>query len=321
MTVLIGMGFMAFAAAQPAPNPAPELEEVLVVGQRPGPGLWRVSKDGHDLWILGTFEPLPKQMSWDSSGIERHLDMSQAVLAPPRVDPHIGVFRRLTLLPALFGARHYPDNRTLQQALPQELYARWQVLRARYLGTSTDEKLRPILAALDLFMHAVEQSGLTMDTGIWERVEKLSHKRRIPIEQVVLDIKIDNARDFVHDLQQIPMAAEISCLRTTVDHLETELPTLRETANAWSLGDVDRVRTLLKPDEPFACFDAFLSVPRFRAEFEQASKQLDGLWLARARAAIAGNATTTAVVPIEKLLSHDGWLTEFRELGYEVAEP
>ena len=34
-----------------------QLGEVLVVGKQPGPGLWRVSKGDHDLWIFATLTP------------------------------------------------------------------------------------------------------------------------------------------------------------------------------------------------------------------------------------------------------------------------
>jgi hypothetical protein len=50
-----------------------QLAEVLVVGKRPGPGLWRISKGDHDLWIFGTLAPLPKQMIWDTTDIEKHI--------------------------------------------------------------------------------------------------------------------------------------------------------------------------------------------------------------------------------------------------------
>jgi hypothetical protein len=47
------------------------LEEVLVTGQQPGPGLWKVTRpddaNGHVLWILGNHSPLPKKLSWRST--------------------------------------------------------------------------------------------------------------------------------------------------------------------------------------------------------------------------------------------------------------
>ena len=36
--------------ALPAPS-APALAEVLVTGEQPGPGMWRVSSGKHELWI------------------------------------------------------------------------------------------------------------------------------------------------------------------------------------------------------------------------------------------------------------------------------
>src|SRR3546814_17119608 len=42
------------AASPVAPEPATTLMQPLVVsGKQPGPGLWRVSKDDQDLWVLG----------------------------------------------------------------------------------------------------------------------------------------------------------------------------------------------------------------------------------------------------------------------------
>ena len=43
---------------------------ILVTGQQPGPGLWKVTHPsaGHDhvLWILGSYGPLPRKMQWRS---------------------------------------------------------------------------------------------------------------------------------------------------------------------------------------------------------------------------------------------------------------
>jgi hypothetical protein len=151
-----------------------QLAEVLVVGKQPGPGLWRISKGDHDLWIFATLTPLPKQMIWDATDIEKHIGHSQAVLAPPRIDPHVGFFRGLTLLPSLLRARHNPDGRTLEQVVPHDLYMRWLGLRVKYLGNSSDEKLRPMLAALDLADNALDKEGLDDDPDIWKRIESIS---------------------------------------------------------------------------------------------------------------------------------------------------
>jgi hypothetical protein len=316
----------AATAAPPVTTPPPpvsgeQLAEVLVVGKQPGPGLWRISKGDHDLWVFATLTPLPKQMEWDASDIEKRIGQSQEVLAPPRIDPHVGFFRGLTLLPSLLRARHDPDGRTLEQVVPHDLYMRWLGLRVKYLGNSSDEKLRPMLAALDLADHALEREGLDDDPDIWKRIERIAHRAGVPIQPVVLDLKIDDEKGYVRDLTQISAAGELACMQSVIEHLEKDLPSLRERANLWSLGDIGRLRPLLPADEPMACFDAVMSVSRFRSEYDQVSGRLDALWMASAEQALQSNRSTLAVVGIKKFLAADGWLAQLRSRGYEIREP
>ena len=70
---VLSLGLLGAAAlAQTDPPPAPagqELEAapttVVVSGKRPGPGLWKVSKDGHVMWVFALYSPLPQKMEWD----------------------------------------------------------------------------------------------------------------------------------------------------------------------------------------------------------------------------------------------------------------
>ena len=241
------------------------------------------------------------------------------MLAPPRIDPHVGIFRGLTLLP--FRARHNLDGQTLEQVAPHELYMRWLGLRVKYLGNSSDEKLRPMLAALDLADHALDKDGLDDGPAIWKRIESLARGARVPIRPVVLDLNIRDEKAYVRDLTQIYTDRALACLRSVIEHLESDLPSLRERANLWSLGDVARLRPLLAADEPIACFDAVMSVSRFRNEYDQVSARLDALWISSAEQALERNRSTVAVVGIKKLLAVDGWLAQLRSRGYGIREP
>ena len=83
----------ALAQTEPPPVPAEQTvaqadeaapaSQVPVSGKRPGPGLWKVSKDGHVMWVVGMYAPLPPKMEWDDSRVERLIAQSQEVLAPP----------------------------------------------------------------------------------------------------------------------------------------------------------------------------------------------------------------------------------------------
>ncbi|HST45020.1 MAG TPA: TraB/GumN family protein, partial [Luteimonas sp.] len=113
---------VAFAVAVPAPVPraastteAPvppvaqppsaivDMETMVVTGAQPGPGLWRVHRDGHVLYILGTLSPLPRRMEWIPDTVEATIASSQAVIDPPsiKLDAGVGRVRGLLLLPSL----------------------------------------------------------------------------------------------------------------------------------------------------------------------------------------------------------------------------
>src|SRR5690242_7710009 len=59
------------ARPQATPSPTESMDEVVVSGEQPGPGLWKVTKGSHTLWILGTLTPLPQKMTWRSREVER----------------------------------------------------------------------------------------------------------------------------------------------------------------------------------------------------------------------------------------------------------
>jgi hypothetical protein len=308
-------------ASAPATAPAGALDEVLVTGERPGPGMWRVSKGGHDLWILATLEPLPKNMTWRSRAVEERIASSEWVLAPPQVNPSVGFFRGLTLLPSLLRARKSPDGRTLEQVLPHDLYIRWLALRVKYLGRSDDEHLRPMLAALDLYDHALDASDLTSDESVWKIVEQTARKHHVPIFPVTLDMPIKDPKGSIRELDEIPQQKEVSCLETAVTRLETDLPPMRRRANLWSLGDIEGLRAMPYPDEEIACFEVLLNLPKIGDQLKDVKAHLTDLWLAAADDALSRYESSFAVLPIAEMLKPDGLLATLRDKGYAVHEP
>ena len=72
----IAFGIAAACASAQAPTEAAkhadaaELPTIVVSGEQPGPGLWKVTSGDHVLWILGTLSPLPKNMHWQPKDVE-----------------------------------------------------------------------------------------------------------------------------------------------------------------------------------------------------------------------------------------------------------
>jgi hypothetical protein len=126
-------------------------QQILVTGMRPGPGLWKVSKGDHVLWVFGNYSPLPKNMEWRSHEVEKILAQSQEYLSPPSAGASVGILKGLTLLPLAIGLKKNPDGAALRDVLPADLYARWLLLKRKYIGDDAGiERERPLFAAATL---------------------------------------------------------------------------------------------------------------------------------------------------------------------------
>lgn len=168
--LLLILSPLAAGAQAAAPTAAVELPEVrdlapiVVSGVQPGPGMWRVSRDGRVLHLLGTLSPLPRDIDWISRDVEAVIAQSQEVLQPPSVavDSGVGMFRSVLLIPSALKARRNPDGKILDEVVPADDYARWSALKARYIGRNKGvEKWRPIFAARELCQAAIWKSGLS----------------------------------------------------------------------------------------------------------------------------------------------------------------
>lgn len=137
--VLVGLVLAtgAHAATAPAGDPV-ELDELVVTGEQPGPGLWRVSRgtDEGEVWILATVVPLPRDMTWNARQVEEILATADEVIAPAHVEMDISagdMFKMASLARAANAAIKLPDRERLQDRLPAGQYARWSRLKARHL--------------------------------------------------------------------------------------------------------------------------------------------------------------------------------------------
>jgi uncharacterized protein YbaP (TraB family) len=302
--------------------PAAQVTEVLVTGEQPGPGMWHIAKDGHELWILGTLDPLPKHMTWRSRQTDEVIARSQVVLAPPGVSVSVGFFKGLVALPSLLGARTNRRGRTLKDVLPEAVYERWHALREMYLDDDEGiEQLRPSVAAHELYERAIDRAGLASGDTVSTLVGKLARRHRVAVATVTIDVVLDDPRRTVRQLEKIPHDEDVACLASTMQTLESDLQPMRQRATLWATGDVDGLRRLPVPDRRATCLDAIMAVPELREQVVKLRNQLVDRWLAAAEHALATNETSFAVLPIDQLLEADGWVTRLRTRGYVVDEP
>jgi len=316
----------AGALASDADAFEPPIEEVLVTGQQPGPGLWKVTgpADGSDhvLWILGSYGPLPKQLSWRSAELEAALAESQAVIAPVSMRASVGPLGGVTLLPSLVGLRRNPDDARLEDVVPAELYARWLPLKERYIGKDGDvEKWRPIFAAQQLYEKALRKSGLESSGVVWPAVDKLARKAKVKIVEPEVTVRIDKPRAAIKEFKQAPLD-DVECFAKTIERLESDLDLMKVRANAWATGDVEKLRELAPVDNASACIAVAVNaqVMQDRGYTDWPARRA-AAWLDAVEAAFAGNRSTVAVLSIDQILKPDGFVAQLRARGYVVEDP
>lgn len=301
---------------------AVQLETILVTGEQPGPGLWKVSKGDHVLWILGTVSPLPKKMVWLAPATEAVIAESSEIIAPPQATVGIGWFKAMTMLPTLLGARKNPDGIKLKDVVPPALYARWQVQKRRYLGKDKDsEGWRPIFAGSELYARAIDKSGLADRGVVWPVVRKLAKKHRIPVTQPRLKLDIQHARKTVKTFRKSELD-DLACFDRLLDRVEHQLPALAERANAWAVGDLAALRQQDYSDLKNPCWTAIMQ-SSFVADQKlgDLEQRLDQLWFDAAEKALAQHRQSFAQLSIYTLLEADGYLARLVAKGYQIEAP
>ncbi len=300
------------------------LQTVVVSGEQPGPGMWKVSKGEHVLWILGTLNPLPRKMEWISRDVEATIAASQEVILSPGASINVkgGMLGGLFLLPSLIGARNNPDDARLADVVPADLYARWVVLKARYIGRDNGiEKRRPIFASQELFVEAIKDSGMSLDDVVGKVVKKAARRNKVAIVEPRVELRIESARAAVREFKKSELD-DIDCFAKTMSRLETDIEAMKLRANAWASGDVEALRSFGYDDQFQACSDAVLkaSVAEERG-LGDLRERIARVWLDAAESTLARNPSSFAVLPVRHLLEADGLLARLRDRGYLVEAP
>ncbi len=310
------------ASVEPVYSTPKALEVVVVKGVQPGPKLWKVTKGGNTLWILGSLSPLPEKMVWDAQSVKAILEHTNEFISPPDVSISLSSFKAIFLLPSMRSLRNNPNKQTLEEVLPSALYARWLSLKLKYMGKNKKvEKFRPVFAAQKLFNAATKKIGLSSDSQIWKVINKSLKKHKIKKTYTGVNKKITAARKDIKDFKKSTIE-DIACFEVTLDRLELDLSNMRARALAWARGDIQALRRLPYLDQKETCSNAFLTssvVQNYAlAEAKVVSEQR---WLLAVSSALDTNEVSFTVLPINRLLDDVGPLHTLREQGYEVRGP
>ena len=338
MWVGLGAALVSTAVAGEEPVAAGDtlpIEEIVVNGEFPGPGLWKVTREGesagHTLWIIGDPPPLPKRLAWKSTAVEAIVLRSQEILRDTGVtmkpDENIGFFKGLTLLPSALKARKNPDDAKLSEMVPPDVYARWLVQKQRFLGRDSGvENWRPLFAADKLRKEAMSDLDLRDSGMVWDVVGGLAkkHKLRVTTPMLEFTIKSSEIKTRIKQFSRESLP-DVDCLSKTLDYTEAlskrDIEAAR--AHAWATADLDALERLPPlPNPGLTCVMAIMSSQVAKELLpSDIPEQVQARWIAEAERALRDNDTTFAIVPLAKLMRADGYAARLRAKGYVVDAP
>jgi hypothetical protein len=252
-----------------------ELDPVVIVGEQTPP-LWKVSKSGHVLWILGTFSPQPRNFRLNSRRLDNVIAASQEVVFPGAA---YTASAGTEAMPVALKSDRNPGGATLQSLMSADAYAKWLALRQKYgsgggFGHSGPKFSWGGSGARWVVMTEPYRGGDGIDTLrptlAWEGVRRaaMDHYRLVSydLESMISAIakghgvpvrKLRPGREFIfiwkpdpllkdfeskkvdaEDLAARTSYGDIDCLTTNLDLLEPVLEMRKVQAAAWARGDL-----------------------------------------------------------------------------------
>jgi hypothetical protein len=118
-------------------------------------------------------------------------------------------------------------------------------------------------------------------------------------------------------LKTMPPATENACVEASLVTMEKDLPRLRDRADAWASGNIERIRSLREPAEVDAC-RAALDAGTGASELIATVRRT---WVDNMDHNLQHDGVTVAVVNMDMLLEKGGILDELRAKGYAIEGP
>ena len=209
--------------------------------------------------------------------------------------------------------------------LPADLYARWSVLRQRYLGRDRGvEKKRPLIAVYELYKAALEDNGLREGGVVGPVIDKALKARGLERSPTVLKLKIEDPREALADFRKEGLKPEdLACFSRTLDIIERDLPQIVARANAWAVGDLEALRTMPSGrSQLLACLSAWTQTETARKRgLVDIDARIRDSWLSAAEKAVAAHPVSFGTMSIAELLRGDGYLAELQRRGYLIQAP
>jgi hypothetical protein len=304
-----------------------ELEQVTIFGEQTPP-LWKLSKKGNVLWILGTVRPQLRGRPLTSQRLDQLIASAQQVIIPGPAyvaSPGITVMKN-AVIP--WGADA----------------VKWVVRTESWRGGDGIDFLRPTYAWEALRRAAMDRHGLA-SYDLESVVGEIAKKHNVPVKklhqgrEVIMVWNADPVVDSI-DAKKGDVSAiingidygDIGCLKANLALLDPVMEMRKVQARAWARGDLEGMNKADSGIRLRDCvtelvaavsggrlpgsIDAKKAQDRYREADRDSNREVQGYWMSAVQDSVKKNKVTFSILPIDRLLAEDGYLAALRKKGF-----
>ena len=295
----------------------PMLAAVRVNASLGGPAMWRVSKDGHVMWVLGIVQIVPKKLTWQSHSIASVMVHAQELIKPPKAHFRVFSLKLLWWKSAIRDAAKNPGHATLVDVLPPPMFSRWRMLWRKFGNGSTSiERFNPTYVQAILYHRFLKNSGLRSNHSMVREISNIAQKYNVRVVQADYVMRIPHPKRLL--IASAKSGDDLPCFSATLDFVQHDLDKIKARANAWATGNIDTLR-ITKLADRSSCNAWHKPLRKYGTG--DVPKRLRAIWLSAAESALGKNKVTIAILPMSELLEKDGYLAALRAQGYKVKPP
>jgi uncharacterized protein YbaP (TraB family) len=307
------------AASQTAPPATPPpiaasdgesavVQELEVIGRRPGPALWRVTHGDSEVVIIGGLSPLPHVLQWNEIRVQRALEDATVLFLPPD-KPHVGLFEAAGMLFRL-GALKPPHGEDMEARLAPALRARFERVRdSLHLDPKKYQHWKPAVAGLLMVGDFRRVAGLSSDKPATTiaRIARAAHAD-------VRTVGALDAKPLFDAAARMSDAQNQACLSAALDDIEYESAHAQVAAAAWAVGDLKGVRAnALAP----ILDECLTQLPSIQSLIEKGTRDA----IVTINQALARPGKSVALIDLTFLLRPNGVLDRLKAEGVEITLP
>jgi uncharacterized protein YbaP (TraB family) len=294
-------------AEEPPVTDWTNVETVVVQGRFEGPPFWHVSKNGADVWIMGTLGPLPEGLTWNEARLREKIAGARQIIMPPV--PDAGIVSVLWFALTRSGTMKLANGAHLDDVLPDDLRTRFHAVRTEIGAPDRYQRFKPVIAAM-LLIGDFDKAKKLLQNGLGTTVEELAreaHVRTRPISEF-------GVMPLIREILDLPDSAGLRCLAGALHDIDNRRLHAVPAAQAWAAGDIAGIKAHYLESSTGRCLADALGTDQMYV------REVDDV-MAAINDALTKPGKTVMLVNIGTLLRRNGVIEKLNAAGLRVEGP